>query len=332
MASAKKYALVDLHLHLDGSISLKSARALAAMQGIALDLSDEELSQRLKVGKNCRDLNEYLEKFAFPLSLLQTKEAISESVYRLCEELLAAGLIYAEIRFAPQLHTSKGLTLDAVVRSAIEGIGRSRFPASLILCCMRGKNNLKENLETVDVARSFLDRGVVALDLAGAEALYPTSDFTAVFEYARSLDIPFTIHAGEADGPLSVYKAIELGARRIGHGVRSVEDAVLLRLLAKRKIPLELCPTSNLNTCVFERIEDYPIRALLDCGVPITVNTDNLTVSDTTLALELQALTDVFGLTQSELLYLTRNAINATFLNDAFKSELLFELEARLRG
>lgn len=315
MVDAKKYALIDLHIHLDGSLSLASARALAEMQGIALPEDDEALSRMLRVSDNCQSLNEYLEKFALPLTLLQTSEAISEAVLRLCRELAEQGLAYAEIRFAPQLHCERGLTQDAVVEAAIRGMKKSGFYASLILCCMRGGDNLQKNLLTVEVASRFLGKGVCAIDLAGAEALYSTDSFAEVFEYARSLSIPFTVHAGEADGPESVYAALSFGARRIGHGVRSAEDGALLKCLAESGVVLELCPTSNLNTRVFERIEDYPLRKLLDAGVRVTLNTDNTSVSNTTLAREYQLIADTFSLTDSELAHLLQNSKEAAFCN-----------------
>ena len=318
MSLAKKYALIDLHLHLDGSISLSSARALAKMQGIELDDDDDALLSRLTVGEDCKDLNEYLEKFDFPLSLLQTKEAIAESVYRLCEELLADGLIYAEIRFAPQLHTRLGLSQREVVEAAIIGKNRSSFKSSLILCCMRGDENSKENMTTVSVAKEFIGKGVCAVDLAGAEALFKTETFSELFAYAKSLDLPFTIHAGEADGPKSVSLALDYGAKRIGHGVRSIEDASLIKRLAESGVALELCPTSNLNTCIFEDISQYPIRKLLDAGVKITLNTDNITVSNTTLAKEYELIRKTFDLSEKELDIILKNSMSAAFVDDEF--------------
>lgn len=325
MVDAKKYALIDLHIHLDGSLSLASARALADMQGIALPEDDETLLRMLRVSDNCQSLNEYLEKFALPLTLLQTSEAISEAVLRLCRELAEQGLAYAEIRFAPQLHCERGLTQDAVVEAAIRGMKKSGFYASLILCCMRGGDNLQKNLLTVEVASRFLGKGVCAIDLAGAEALYSTDSFAEVFEYARSLSIPFTVHAGEADGPESVYAALSFGARRIGHGVRSVEDGALLSRLAESGVVLELCPTSNLNTRVLDDLKDYPIRRFLDAGVMITINTDNISVSATSLANEYQKLADALELTEAELKKIALCSISATFL-DSKGREKIFDM------
>ena len=329
MNNAKKYALIDLHLHLDGSMSLECARSLATKQGIALP-DDEELLSKLRVSEDCQDLNEYLERFALPLSLLQTADAISESVERLCNELAEEGLIYAEIRFAPQLHLQNGLTQEEVVLAALDGLSRSKLKASLILCCMRGAENKNENIETVRLVSKYLGQGVCAVDLAGAEALFPNENFVDVISYAKSLSLPMTLHAGEALGVESVYSAIELGAWRIGHGVRSVEDSSLVELLANKQIALELCPTSNLNTRVFDKLSDYPIRTFLDANVLITINTDNISVSATSLANEYQKIADTFSLSEDELFALALNSAKATFLSENEKNKLVDEIKKSL--
>ena len=297
--------LIDLHLHLDGSLSLETVRELAP----ELTLSDAELLQLLQVDANCRDLNEYLTKFDFPLSLLQTPSAIEHAVYKLCEELRLQGLAYAEIRFAPQLHLQQGLTQGQVVEAALLGLKHSTFPAKLILCCMRGSENHAQNIETIHTAAAY----GCAVDLAGAEALFPTAMFEDLFQLAIQLNIPFTIHAGEADGPASVYTALKYGAKRIGHGVRSAEDPELMQLLVQQGVTLELCPTSNLNTQIFSSFADYPLRTLMDAGVKVTINTDNMTVSGTTLEREFQLISETFHLTDGEIRQLIQNAADAAF-------------------
>lgn len=322
-----KYALIDLHLHLDGSLSLDSVKQLAELQGIQIPEKDEELRNMLQVSEGCRDLNEYLEKFEFPCSLMQTKEGIRDAVRNLEAELAAQGLIYAEIRFAPQLHTLQGLSQREVVEAAVSGMGELR--SNLILCCMRGNDNQEANLETVRVAKEFLGRGIAAVDLAGAEALFPTEDFAEVFTLAKELEIPCTIHAGEADGPSSVYKALEFGAKRIGHGVRSLEDAELIKRLAAEGITLELCPTSNLNTSIFDSYEAYPLRKLMEAGVKVTINTDNMMVSNTTVAAELQHMTDALDLKKEEIYALLCNAADAAFADEKTKQWMKEEIRKR---
>ena len=325
----KKYALIDLHLHLDGSLSPDSVKKLAAMQNITIPENDEALKEMLQVSEGCRNLNEYLEKFDFPCSLMQTEMGISRAVEHLEAELTAQGLLYAEIRFAPQLHTLKGLTQREVVAAAVSGMGKSALRSNLILCCMRGKDNHEENLETIRVAKEFLRKGVGAVDLAGAEALFPTENFAGLFALAKELEIPYTIHAGEAVGPESVYKALEFGAKRIGHGVRSIEDENLMKRLAEEEITLELCPTSNLNTSIFGCYEEYPLRKLMDAGVKVTINTDNMTVSNTTVAEELRHLVEALQLTEEELHQLMENAAEASFAAEKTKNWLKEEIRRR---
>ena len=319
----KNYGLIDLHLHLDGSLSLKSVRDLARMQNIPVEPDDEKLLKMLQVGPDCKDLNEYLEKFAFPGSLLQKPEAITRAVENLRKELKDQGLLYAEIRFAPQLHLLKGLTQRQVVEAAVEGLKAEGVKAELILCCMRGDRNHEENMETVRLTAEFYGKGVCATDLAGAEALFPNPGFEDLFRLAWELKVPFTIHSGEALGPESVYQALAFGAKRLGHGVRSVEDPALLKRLAEEQVTLELCPTSNLNTNIFASIEDYPLLALMDAGVRVTLNTDNLMVSGVTLQSEWEKVIRTFGLSGDQILTLQKNAAEASFASPKVKQWLL---------
>ena len=323
------FALIDLHLHLDGSLSLDSVRQLAALDGLALE-DDKTLLKRLQVSPDCRDLNEYLEKFDFPCSLLQTPEALTLAVANLRRELAQQGLLYAEIRFAPQFHLARGMSQDQVVEAAVAGLAGEGVKANLILCCMRIPNAHERNLETVRVAAKYLGRGVCAVDLAGAEALFPTCDFEAEFALAKELSIPYTIHAGEADGPASIRKALEFGARRIGHGVRCIEEPALMAELAEKGIPLELCPTSNIQTCIFEKIEDYPMGSLLEAGIRATLNTDNMMVSGVTLSSEADQMGRL--LTEAQMAQIVENSVHAVFADEATKTWLRRAVQARLGG
>lgn len=327
--------LIDLHIHLDGSLPADTVKKLALMQNINIsDIVEDDaaLMSKLQVSKGCRDLNEYLEKFDFPLMLMQTSEALEESIYALLREQKSQGLIYSEVRFAPQLHMKNGLSQQAVVEAVLRGRQRAKkdfdMNCGIILCCMRGADK-SLNEDTLYVASHMLksQQGVVAVDLAGAEKLFPTSDYETLFELAKNLRLPFTIHAGEADGPESIWKALEMGASRIGHGIRAVEDKDLMRELAERKIPLEICPTSNLNTRVSDTIEEYPVMRLINEGVTVTVNTDNMTVSGTTLQSEFKLLENTFNLSHDEIFQLLVNSAKAVFPNpdmgNEFKEKLL---------
>ena len=318
----RKEISIDLHLHFDGSLSISNARELAALEGVALPEDDNELKVALTVSPDCKDLGEYLTKFAFPLSLLQSEAAIEQGMYTLCRELDAEGCIYAEIRFAPQLHLDKGLDQRKVVEAAIRGFKRSAIDGGLILCCMRGDDNAALNETTLEIAREYLGKGVVALDLAGNEAGFPTDSFASLFARARELQVPFTIHAGEADCAESVRSALAMGASRIGHGVRSIEDPALVDILAKNHIALELCPISNIQTTVFDDISEYPIRQFLKAGVAVTVNSDNRSVSATTARQEMLLLKNTFALTDEEEKALLHSSVDAAFASEALKKKL----------
>ena len=311
--------MIDLHLHFDGSLLPRTVLELAQEQGILLPAKEpDELKLFLTAPEDCESLNEYLEKFDLPLKVLQTREAVRKAMYILVSSLKEQGMLYAEIRFAPQLHTKKGLTQERVVQAALlgmqEALAGSFFRCKLILCCMRGADNREENLLTVRTAAAFLGRGVAALDLAGAEALYPTEEFAEVFSLARELGVPFTIHAGEADGPESIEAALSFGASRIGHGVRTSEKPELLERLREQRIPLEMCPSSNVQTKAVPSLSQHPVLEFLRQGLCVTVNTDNMTVSDTTIEKELGLLSRELGMTAEEQKKLLLNAADAAFL------------------
>lgn len=324
----KNNSYIDLHVHLDGSVPFFLARKLAASQG-GVQRTDRELEALMVAPKNCQDLNDYLTKFEYPLTLLQTEEGIAQSVCELLNVQASQGIIYSEIRFAPQLHIREGLSQKQVVAAALSGrelyrqmAGEQAISSNLILCCMRGDNNEDLNMETVETAGNFLGKGVAALDLAGAEALFPTNLFKNIFKAAKQKKIPFTIHAGEARGAESIWEALDFGAFRIGHGIRCLEDRELTAYLAKKQIPLELCPTSNLNTRIFSDIRDYPLLKLLDAGVCVTVNTDNMTVSNTTVQEEFRRLEAVFHLGEEPVKRLLLNAANAAFVSEEERKRL----------
>ena len=264
---------------------------------------------------------------------MQSRETIAATAEGMIQELSAEGLLYAELRFAPQQHTKKGLNQRQVIQAAVEGMeeacSRTGFQAGLILCCMRGEENLEENLETVRLASEFLGHGVCAVDLAGAEAVFPTRNFGRLFSLARELSVPYTIHAGEADGPESIRAALSFGARRLGHGVRCVEDPRLVEQLKKEQITLEVCVISNLQTKAVPAGTIHPILKLLREGLRVTVNTDNMTVSGTTVAGEFAYLKSL-GMTNEEKRRCLYNSAEAAFLPEEKKEALKREIDRRL--
>ncbi len=340
--------MIDLHLHFDGSLPVATVWEQAMKQGISLPAASiEQLQAKMVCPAECKSLNDYLEKFDIPLRVLQTVEGIKESMIDLIEELAAERMLYAEIRFAPQLHLQKGLTQEEVVRAAISGVQeamqllhdhdatealedsgasdigrdmvqnnkRPQIKIQLILCCMRGRDNKEANFETIRLTAKYLGKGVCACDLAGAEAVFPTKEFEDLFVYAGNLGVPYTIHAGEADGPESIHSALVFGAKRLGHGVRAAEEAGLVNELAEKRITLECCPKSNVQTKAVENIQMHPIKEFLYRGIPVTVGTDNRTVSQTTIAKEIQYLRERLALTVEEERQLYLNAADAAFIS-----------------
>ena len=318
--------LVELHMHLDGAISFDNAKKLASLQNINIP-SDDEILSLMQVSKDCHDLNEFLTKFDFPLSLMQTKESIKLAVKNLSDELVNQGIMYAEIRFAPQYHMNKGLTQEEVVNAAIEGMKLSNLKSNLILCTMRGMDTYDKNIETIKLAKKYLGNGVCAIDLAGAEGLYKTSDYKYIFDLAKELNVPYTIHAGEADGPSSVASAISFGTKRIGHGVRSSEDLSLINEIKNKSITLEVCPTSNICTSIYDKVDEMPIKLFMDNDINITINTDDPAICNTSLKEELKKIAMAFNLTYEDILKFEVNAVNASFADDETKKELLNKIK-----
>ena len=316
------HRLLELHLHLDGSLRPATVLELACQQGV--DLGVQELDQvdfQMRVPANCTSLVEYLERFEMPLRVLQREDAIERVTFELVEDLARAGLSYVEIRFAPQLSVKQGLTQDQVVEAAIRGArrGMEAYPSirvGLILCCMRGGDNEALNLDTVETARKYLGDVVCAVDIAGAENLFATECFRPVFEKVRSYGLPMTIHAGEAAGPDSMRTALSFGTKRIGHGIRAVDDPQLIRELVRQEVTLEICVTSNVHTRLVDSAALHPVRQLFDAGVKVTVNSDNMTVSNTDLRKEMALLQEQLGFTDQEIDTMLGYAWDARFLKD----------------
>lgn len=322
--------MIDLHCHLDGSITLDIAKKLGELQNIELPAkSDEALLKKLSVPEDCESLNDFLQCFGLPLRLLQTKEGIAEAVRLVQENCKSQGLMYLEIRFAPQLHQIQGLTQEEVILSALEGLKQSDLHTNLILCLMRSDHNQDENLETVKLAKKYLvkDEGVVAIDLAGAEGLFKTADFEKEFALASELGVPFTIHAGEADGADSVWTALKFGAKRIGHGVRIAEDSELVKYVVEHKIPLEMCPNSNRQVKAVSDMTNYPLKDFLKAGVKVTINTDDMAICRTTLQNEFEYIEKMYGITEEEKKKLLLNAVDAAFCSDEYKDLLRNKIE-----
>lgn len=311
---------VDLHVHLDGSVHPQTVLELAKKQQITLPKTTLiELKPYLEVNDACSDLSEYLNKFNLVAKVLHTKEALERVAYELVARAKEQNYKYIEVRFGPQLHRDNGLSVSEVMESVIKGLTKGeltyRVKARAIACCMRHQST-DMNKEVIRAAGTFLGKGLVGVDLAGDESAYPTHLFRDVFALANQYELPVTIHAGEASGADNIKEAIlNLGASRIGHGVRLKDDEKLFKKVVAQQIPLEMCPISNIQTKAADSWETYPIRDYFDQGVKVTVHTDNITVSNTTLSKEFAVLMEHFNFSIVELNQLTMNAIDASFLD-----------------
>lgn len=315
---------VDIHFHLDGSITVETAKKLAQLQNIHLKAkNEEELKDLFTVQGSVPSLESFLQRFAIPGELLQTKEGLSEAVYLIQEDFKKIGGIYLEIRFAPQLHCKKNLTQKDAIQAAVDGLKRSDLKCNLILCIMRFPGNKKENLETIKLAKEFLVQkdGVVGIDIAGDEKNFPITLYKEEFALAKEYGIPFTIHAGESDGPQSIKDALDMGAKRIGHGIRCVEDEELMDRLAKENICLEVCPLSNFCTTSMPK-KDYPLKKLLEKGIKVTINTDDMGIVGTDMIKEFNYLINELNLTKEECKQIILNGIDVAFTTDEDKEEL----------
>ena len=320
---------VLLHDHLDGGLRPETIVELAHETGYdGLPTRDpSELADWMSRGADRKDLLLYLETFAHTVGVLQTTDALVRVAGECAEDLAADGIVYAEVRYAPELHVERGLQLDEVVEAVQEGFARGAGATGIrigtILTAMR---TAARSLEIAELAVRWRDRGVVGFDIAGAEAGYPPTRHLDAFEHVRRENFHLTIHAGEGFGVPSIWEALQLcGAERLGHGVRIVDDievgadgdARLGRvadLVRDRRVPLELCPTSNVHSGAAKSIEEHPIGLLIDLKFRVTVNTDNRLMSATTLSLEFAKLVDAFGLGWERIRRLTINAMKSAFV------------------
>lgn len=302
---------VELHVHLDGSLNVDRVSSLL----------NKDVKNDMQITSKINNLDDYLTKFDIPISVLQTKEELISSAQDLLDSFRKDDVIYAEVRFSPLLHL-KYLTMDEVVETLINAFKDKDIKINLLLCMMRGFNK-EDNKKVVDTAYKYLNKGVCGIDLAGSESKYSVLLYKDLFDYASKLNIPFTIHGGEADGYKSVLDCINLGAKRIGHGIRSIEDKDTVNLLKKNNILLEVCVRCNLQTLNID-IKDHPIKELYDEGVLISINTDNRTVSNTNLNKEYNLLKDYFS--DDDFIKFNINAIRGAFISDEEKEDLLTKL------
>jgi adenosine deaminase len=318
-----------LHDHLDGGLRPATIVELAAEVGHELPASDaESLGEWFAAAASSGSLERYLETFSHTVGVMQTPEALYRVAYECALDLAADGVVYAESRFAPEQHLEGGLRLPDVVESVLAGFEAGsaaaaeaghRIRIGTLLTAMR---TAARSMEIAELAVRYRDNGVVGFDIAGAEAGYPPTRHLDAFEYLQRENFHFTIHAGEAFGLPSIWQAIQwCGADRLGHGVRIVDDISsdgrLGRLAAyvrDKRIPLELCPSSNVQTGAAASIAEHPIGRLAELAFRVTVNTDNRLMSGTSMSREMWLLSEVFGYGWAELRWLTINAMKSSFI------------------
>lgn len=324
MNSIASLPKVELHCHLDGSLTLDFVQSTLAERGETVDR--HTLLQQLRCPDDCGSLAQYLQRFDLPIRCMQTPVEVAEAAYTFVHSLVADNVIYAEVRFSPELLANPRMHQRQALEAVLEGLAAGQrdfgIETGVIICAMR-HHSPAQNLAAYRLAGDYRSAGVCGVDLAGDEAAYPNRHFAELFVEAQRLGLPYTIHAGECGNAKSVRDALTLGAHRIGHGIAMGGNSALQELCARRQVGVEMCPVSNFQTKAVVNREDYPIRAFLQNGLLVTVNTDNRMVSGTSLTREFTLLQEEYSFTFHELNQLTRNAIEASFASPTQKERLL---------
>ena len=311
----------ELHLHLDGSLRIDTALEIARTRGIDAPRDWAGMSAALVAPMPCTDQAELLRAFDLPIALMQDAEALERTTAELVETKAADGVRYVEIRWGPMLHLAGGLSLGdgiaAVCRGAQDAAHRTGTVVRLISTALRS-HDPAANLVLAETAVRFRDQGLTGWDLAGPEAAYPDpAAHAAAFEVARAGGLRITIHAGEWGGAVQVRRALALGPERIAHGAAAIDDPALCAELAARSVTLDLCPTSNWQAGIVGSVADHPLARLYRAGVPVTLNTDDTTVSDIELSEEYRTAIEAIGLTLPELWAIDRHALDVAFAGEA---------------
>ena len=307
---------VELHCHLDGSLSREfiESRLGRAVQPEELSVSDD-----------CTSLAEYLEKFSLPGQCIMDEKGLEGAGYDVLKSMSQENVCYAEIRFAPLLSETESMNCRSVIEALLKGLERGKkdfgVDFGVITCAMR-HHSQEDNSRMIKTAREYLGYGVCAADLAGAEASYPMSQFMELFTDTCKLEMPFTLHAGECGSVQNIVDSVKVGAGRIGHGIAMRGYADLQKELAQMGIGIEMCPISNLQTKAVQSTAQYPICEFLNADLKVSINTDNRTVSNTTLTKELQFIQKTYGITDEEILILMKNAADTAFAGEEVKEKL----------
>lgn len=312
---------VELHCHLDGSVPKAT---LEEILGKPLQTSD------ISVDMDCQSLKKYLQKFSIPLSALTTKEALRKAGRDFMRSLAAEHVIYVEARFAPLFHVHDNLSLQDVMEAVLLGLSEGEretgISYGLIACAMR-HHDVGRSLSMFQNIQDYLGHGLVAVDIAGDEAGYSNRLFVDLFHEARRLGYVYTMHAGETKDVREVQYALDAGASRVGHGIALHGNADLIDKCVQKGLGIEMCPISNMHTKAIADQKEYPLQEFLKHGLLATINTDNRTVSNTSLVKEFIFLVDNFGINKEDVDTLTKNAIAIAFAEDNVKENLLRKMK-----
>ncbi|MDO4501094.1 MAG: adenosine deaminase [Erysipelotrichaceae bacterium] len=331
---------VDLHLHLDGSFRIETMYELAKERGIEVPGGTlEAYGEWMEEHSNAKDVNDYLQMFDPPTAVMKDRDSIIRITKELIEDIAKQGLRYAEIRFAPQLHLGKGLSQRDAIEAVLEGkrIGEAENPSIKIgiICCMMcigtEKVNYDANMETATIIKDYLDKGVVALDLAGAEGIVPLSNFKPFFDVAQANNVPCICHAGDSQDWRTCKDAIDMNVLRLGHGHHIYENPELSRLAAKKGIALEICPTSNVQCKTRESFKMHPAYNLYKLGIPVTINTDNMVMARTNVDREYDHCIEEMGFEYNDIIKMNINSFKVSFADEEYKKEMIAILESKLQ-
>lgn len=323
----------DLHCHLDGSLRLETLLELAEQMDLMHELPADNPADLLRILESLdhsKDLADYLVWFKYTIMVMQTKEALHRIAYELVEDAAKENVRYLEIRYAPILHCERGLTLEQVNDAVLAGIREAEAAtgtkARVIICGLRDRFE-SESFRQAELAVAYKGKGVVAFDLAGGEAGNPAKLHVHAFRFAREQNLNLTCHAGEAWGPASIHQALhDCGAHRIGHGVTLRQDEDLLQYVIDHRVPLEICPTSNVQTHVVPSFAEHPLRFYVDKQVRVTINTDNRLFARTTVTDELWRCHEHMGFDEPTLKWIVLNGFKSAFLPYEERQELLSEV------
>ncbi|MEH7086031.1 adenosine deaminase [Neobacillus drentensis] len=318
---------IELHCHLDGSLRPETIIDIAKREGISLpSLDRDELQRELIAPLECESLDEYLEKFSIPNLVMQSEENLRRITFELFEDAARENVKYMEVRFAPLLHTAGGLDVEEIIQSVITGMKDAEkqfeIKGNLILSCMRTMPASRA-FEVVEKGKKFLGEGVVAIDLCASEEEGFSEKFVEPIALAREYGYRVTIHAGETGVGKNVLEAVKLlGAERIGHGVFIKNCDEAYNIVKEKRIVLEMCPTSNVQTKAVNQFSEHPIYQFHKDGIQVTVNTDNRTVSNTTMANECDIVFKEFNISEDDYKQIYLTSVEASFANAETKEKL----------